>query len=238
MKKSVLLFSGGPDSTSAAYLLRKEVQLMLLTMHEPQRTRNHSEVGSATRIAQSLGLEHRIIDLASTNQLFDDVERITIGLGGGNRPGKDVTLVGFTKEVCVAPGKNEAPLSLSFLHISAAIYAAAHGMKEVIWGVHKDDDISGGWIDSYLSQFNKLVAIAGVEVSLRAPFMKYSKGQLLTAGFAAGAPLDLTFSCLIRTDGVHCGVCHGCKERAVAFRQADITDGAVMADIFIKSAQA
>lgn len=236
MNKSVMLFSGGPDSTSAAYLLQKEVPLVLLTVHEPERTRNNSEVHSATVIAQALGLEHKIINLASTNQLFDDVERITVGLGGGNRPGKVVASVGFTKEKCVAPGNHEAPLSLPFLHLTAAIYAAAHGAESVIWGVHKDDDIPAGWITSYLERFNALVEVSGVGVKLKAPFLAYSKAQLLAAGLAAGAPLEQTFSCLVRSDGVHCGACHGCHERAVAFRQADISDRAAHVGYLQKSA--
>lgn len=191
MNTSLLLFSGGPDSTSVAYLLKKEINLLLFTIYEPNRTRNHSEVHCATKIAEALGLPHKIVNISSTNDLFDGVERIAIGLGGGNRPGKVTTSVGFTKDKCVSPGRNEAPLSLPFLHLSAAIYAATHDVNEVIWGVHKDDDIPGGWIDSYISLFNEFVAIAGVDVSLRAPFAGYSKAKLLSEGLIAGRHLVL-----------------------------------------------
>ena len=236
MKPIVLLFSGGPDSTSTAYLLRGKTPILLLTIHEPQRTKNHSEVKSAIKIAQDLGFRHKVINIASTNQLFDDVDRITFGLGGGNRPGKVAASLGFTKEKCVAPGNNEAPLSLPFLHLTAAIYAAAHGSEDVVWGVHKDDDIPAGWVSTYLERFNALVEVAGVDVTLKAPFLTYSKAQLLTAGLAAGAPLEQTFSCLVRSDGVHCGVCHGCHERMIAFRQAGILDEVFGEDISQKSA--
>lgn len=219
MKKAILLFSGGPDSTSAVYLLKDSKELTLFTVHEPVHTRNNSEVACSQDIARRLSLTHKIVDIASSGQLFDDVGRIAIGLGGGNRPGKgSITSFNHSKVKCVRPDQTEAPFSLAFLHLTAAIYAAAHDIDEVVWAVHADDDIPHGWITDYVQRFNALIKIFGSEVSLVVPFVGQSKRDLLSAGLANGAPLDHTFSCLMNSNGVHCGECEGCIERSRAFK--------------------
>ncbi len=221
-RKAVLLFSGGPDSTSAAYLLKDSRNLVLFTVHEPERTRNHSEVASALKIAKGIELPHKVIDMAFSNQLFDDVERIAVGLGGGNAPGKgNILPLSLSKAKCVAPGKSEAPFSLAFLHLSAAIYAAAHDVEEIIWAVHRDDDVPAGWIAQYTEQFNMLIRCFVARVHMSTPVLGYSKRELLDLGGRAGAPLADTFSCLVNSDGTHCGSCHGCIERAAALNSFD-----------------
>lgn len=223
MQKAILLFSGGPDSTSAMYLLKSSRQLVLFTAHEPELTRNHSEVASARKIAGKLGLPHKVVNFASSGQLFDDVAHIAMGLGGGNRPGKgDLAPFSPSKVKCVSPDQVEAPFSLAFLHLSAAIYAAAHETEEVIWAVHCDDDIPIGWIAEYTKRFNALLETFGLKVFLSTPFVEYSKSELLAAGSAADAPLNDTFSCLVNPNGVHCGECHGCIERSAAFERIKV----------------
>ena len=42
-------------------------------------------------------------------------------------------------------------------------------------------------------------------------------------------PLHLTLTCISPRDGLHCGVCNKCNERRMAFKQAEIEDGAAYA---------
>jgi 7-cyano-7-deazaguanine synthase len=222
--RCLMLFSGGPDSTSATYLLKYEKDLVLFTVSEPKKIKNNSEVTSAVTIAEMLGMEHKVFDTSFGNQLFSDLSEVVIGLGGGNAPGKDIKVRGFTKYECATLGNTEMQLSIPLVHISAAIYASMHGIAEIIWGVHKDDDIPHGWIESYVSHFNTLMRVMGVSISLNVPFLGYTKAELIKKGYAAGAPLSITFSCLAKQDGIHRGICAGCREREVAFRMAGIDE--------------
>jgi 7-cyano-7-deazaguanine synthase len=41
---------------------------------------------------------------------------------------------------------------------------------------------------------------------------------------AEGLPLELTFSCIAPEDGLHCGRCNKCAERARGFARAGLAD--------------
>lgn len=219
--KQLLLLSGGPDSTAASFLLSKE-NLILFTVSEQSRSKNICEVTYAKKIAQMLGVRHIVADFSEGTQLFGDVPEIIFGLGGGNKPGKRVP--GFTKQVCVPSGKMEAPLSLAYLHLNAAIYAIAHGIDEIVWAVHADDNIPTGWIEDYVSRFNSLLSVFDFAALLKTPFLYYTKLELIQRGVAAGAPIQATFSCLNNSNFVHCGSCEGCREREKVFRVMGILD--------------
>ncbi|MHB0865482.1 MAG: 7-cyano-7-deazaguanine synthase [Minisyncoccota bacterium] len=216
-----MLLSGGPDSTSAVYLMKCD-DLHLFSVIEKRRTKNFSEIQCAKRIAQNLSLPHTVVDVSQSGELFSDIPEIVVGLGGGNRPGKVVP--GFTKQKCVPCDKLEAPLSLAYLHMNAAIFAIAHGMSEIVWAVHADDDIPKGWIASYVNQFNNLLDVFGYDARLLTPFLGISKLELVKRGYETGAPLEDTFSCLHNIDLTHCGQCEGCRERMFVFRKAGIPE--------------
>ena len=55
-----------------------------------------------------------------------------------------------------------------------------------------------------------------------APFARLQKEAVLQLG--QGLPLELTFSCIVPSEGLHCGRCNKCAERQRAFRSAGIDD--------------
>ena len=48
------------------------------------------------------------------------------------------------------------------------------------------------------------------------PFVSLTKFRVMQLG--RNCPLELTFSCVAPSDGLHCGVCNKCGERRAAFR--------------------
>ena len=223
MRNKLLMFSGGPDSTAAAYLLRESTDLSLLTLRDATGAKNVGETFAAETIAQMLNLPQKTIDIASLNSLLDDLPNTLLGLGGGNRPGKSVESLA-SKTTCVAPGAVEAPLGLQLLHLCAAIYGISHGFNSMVWAVHKDDDTGHeGWIAEYVTRFNSLMLFTGYTFQIETPFLSVRKADLFKQAAAKGAPLELSFSCLTRGADVHCGKCQGCKEREHAFLLAGIS---------------
>ncbi len=59
-------------------------------------------------------------------------------------------------------------------------------------------------------------------VELERPLARLSKPDVLDLG--RPYRLDLTFSCLAPRDGLHCGNCNKCAERAAAFVQMGLAD--------------
>jgi len=75
--------------------------------------------------------------------------------------------------------------------------------------------------------FTKVAAAAAEglrgEVAIVAPFRGLTKVQVIQRG--GSLPLGLTVSCMRPTlDGVHCGDCNKCRERAEAFAAAAVPD--------------
>jgi 7-cyano-7-deazaguanine synthase len=57
-----------------------------------------------------------------------------------------------------------------------------------------------------------------------APYLTFTKQQVIRKGRSLGLPLHLTFSCLQPRGRRHCGRCNKCEERRRAFRAAGISD--------------
>jgi 7-cyano-7-deazaguanine synthase len=222
MRKQLLMFSGGPDSTAAAYLLSATRSLSLLTLFDETGAKNTGETRAAKLIAQQLQLPHKVVEIAALNSLLDGIPNTLIGLGGANPLNKPAILLD-SKATCVGPGASEAPLGMQLLHLCAAIYGISHGFESMAWAVHKNDDICNeGWIAEYISRFNQLMNLTGHNFEIEAPFLSLTKADLVRSAYEKGAPLGLSFSCLVSGAEVHCGKCQGCVERKRAFIAAGI----------------
>ncbi len=69
----------------------------------------------------------------------------------------------------------------------------------------------------FFEQFAETLTTATeAEVTVRRPFAKMTKVQVLQ--LAEDLPLHLTFSCLSPQNGLHCGACNKCEERAGAMK--------------------
>jgi 7-cyano-7-deazaguanine synthase len=54
-----------------------------------------------------------------------------------------------------------------------------------------------------------------------APYLKFTKTQVIRKGHSLGLPLHLTFSCLQPKGHRHCGRCNKCEERRRAFEEIE-----------------
>lgn len=57
-----------------------------------------------------------------------------------------------------------------------------------------------------------------------APYLQFTKKQVIRKGRSLGLPLHLTFSCLQPNGRRHCGRCNKCEERRQAFEAVGIPD--------------
>ncbi len=61
-------------------------------------------------------------------------------------------------------------------------------------------------------------------IEIAAPLAALHKEDVIRLGLERGVPLALTMSCMQPEHGRHCGRCSKCRERQVAFREADVPD--------------
>ena len=217
-KKAVLLLSGGLDSATCLAIARSEgFACHCLSFDYGQR--HSAELRAAEQVASALGAaEQRVIDfgLAQFGGSALTDTRIAVPTDGV-QSGIPVTYV---------PARNTIMLSL------ALAWAEVLGSRDIFIGVNAVD--YSGYPDcrpEYIAAFETMANLAtraGVEgnaLTIHAPLIDLSKGDIIRAGSALGVDYGLTVSCYQADgEGRACGVCDSCRLRAEGFAAAGIGD--------------
>jgi 7-cyano-7-deazaguanine synthase len=219
-RQVVVIVSGGLDSTVLAYwFATRDSELRLLSFDYGQRHR--IELEHAAEIAGLLHCPHEIVDLSAIGRL----------LTGSALTDADVAVPDghYTDEsmrATVVPNRNAIMLDI------AVAVAIAHGADAVAFGAHAGDhaiypDCRPEFVDSFARSAR--IANEGLLAdgfTVLAPFLGYTKTQIVRIGEALAVPFERTWSCY-RGEAVHCGTCGTCTERREAFAQAGIADPTV-----------
>lgn len=219
--RTVVVCSGGLDSVTLAYRIARESELaMLLSFDYGQKHRKELEF--ATKAATALATAHKMIDLTSVGQ-----ELSNSALTGDQVDIPDGHYAEDNMRVTIVPNRNTIMLAVAFglaANIEAQTVAiAVHGGDHFIY-----PDCRPGFIDSF--QEMQRLALDGVaNIELRAPFLNYSKSEIVFEGSELGVPFEDTWSCY-KGDELHCGRCGTCVERQEAFDLAKVFDPTDYAD--------
>jgi 7-cyano-7-deazaguanine synthase len=108
------------------------------------------------------------------------------------------------------PGRNALLLS------HAAVFCSLRGAGTILLGTLKGNPFPDASPAFFRRMETALSAALNFPLSIRAPFSRLSKRQVLALG--RGFPLELTFSCLKPRGFKPCGRCNKCAERDKAFR--------------------
>jgi 7-cyano-7-deazaguanine synthase len=218
MSNSVVLLSGGLDSTTTLAIARSEGHACYcLSIDYGQRHR--AELDAAELIAFSLGaVAHRVIklDLAAFGGSALTDTNIAVPVSGV-RPGIPATYV---------PARNTIFLSL------ALAYAEVNDACDIWFGANAVD--YSGYPDcrpEYMRAFEALAnlatraAVEGRPTTLHTPIIELSKAEIIRRGMALGVDYALTVSCYLATDdGKACGCCDACRIRRDGFAAAGVAD--------------
>ncbi|EOS9897130.1 7-cyano-7-deazaguanine synthase QueC [Vibrio cholerae] len=210
MKKAVVVFSGGQDSTTCLVQALKEFdEVHAITFDYGQRHKLEIEV--AQQLAKQLGVTaHKVMDVSLLNELAissltrDDIP-VSHELQANGLPNSFV------------PGRNILFLTL------AGIYAYQIGATTVITGVC-ETDFSGypDCRDEFVQAMNQALA-KGMELPLmiRTPLMWLNKAETWALADQLGA-LDLvrhqTLTCYNGLIGDGCGECPACGLRQAGLK--------------------
>ena len=226
MKKAVILFSGGLDSTVTAAVAREEgYALYLLTIAYGQR---HSiEITRARQIAEWLDAqEHKILEL--------DLR----AFGGSALTGSlDVPLNRSPHDrnsgipVTYVPARNTIFLSL------ALAYAEVLYATKIFFGANIRDysgypDCRPEFVQAFMEVARRgtKLGVDGAEIEILTPLILMTKAEIIQRGKALHVPLHLTHSCYSpREDGSPCGRCDSCHIRQEGFGTAGFPDPALSA---------
>lgn len=211
--KALVLFSGGLDSTVlAAQLLADGAETRLLSIDYGQR--HAKELQQAEKIADALGLPHRILRLPDLGPL----------LGGSSLTDDQVELpeghyAEESMKATVVPNRNMILLALAGGH------ALSIGFDTIAYAAHAGDHtIYPDCRPEFADAMENALGLADWQnLNLHRPFVNFSKEELVRKGNELGAPLELTWSCYAGREK-HCGKCGTCVERKEAFALAKLED--------------
>jgi 7-cyano-7-deazaguanine synthase len=218
MKKAVVLYSGGLDSTTCLAIAREEgFQPFALSFSYGQRHSVELELAKAN--ARPLGAaDHLIVEF--------DYRRV-----GGSALTSDTAVpkegVGTDIPVTYVPARNT--IFLSF----ALGWAEVLGAFDIFIGVNALD--YSGYPDcrpDYIAAFETMANLAtraGVEGTgrfrIRTPLIDLTKADIIGRGLALGVDYGKTHSCYDPTaEGLACGLCDSCRLRLKGFAEAGIPD--------------
>ena len=218
MKKAVVLYSGGLDSTTCMAIARDQgFEPYALSFAYGQR--HTVELDKAREYAPLIGaVDHMVVDIdlrkMGGSALTAEIDVPKDGVVAGEIP------------VTYVPARNT--IFLSF----ALGWAEVLGAADIFIGVNALD--YSGYPDcrpEFIQAFTELANLAtkaGVEGNpyhIHAPLLNLSKGEIIQQGVALGVDYGLTHSCYDPTaDGTSCGTCDSCRLRLQGFVAAGLED--------------
>lgn len=209
---AVVVYSGGMDSYTVLHkALQSHAQIAAVSFNYGQR--HSKELDVAASVCSTLGIEHKVVDVTSINQLLAGsalTSDIDVPEGHYEEPSMQQTVV---------PNRNMILLSL------AVGYAVSIGAEKVYYGAHSGDHaIYPDCRPEFVEKMNAVCQIANYQaVEIATPYLYESKTAILTDGLAMGLDYSNTWTCYNGRERA-CGKCGACQERLEAFRDNNAVD--------------
>lgn len=220
-KTAVVLLSGGIDSsTTLAIAKNLGFSIFALTFNYGQT--HQAELQSAKKLAEQIGVARHLIFK------LDLADLVSSALTGDSEIPKMRTIKNISSEIptTYVPGRN-----LVFLSIALS-WAETIGSYDIFIGANSID--YSGYPDcrpEFIKTFQKcanLATKAGVEgknLTIHAPLISMSKGEIIKKGIELGVDYSLSHSCYDPDSlGRACGVCDSCMLRMKGFQEAGVED--------------
>lgn len=218
MKKAVILFSGGLDSTTCLAIAQSQgFDCYLLSVNYGQK--HNVELEQAKRIADRANVcVHETITLPlnhiAKSALTRDELEVPDYVDSDNIPNTYV------------PGRNTIFLSL------ALSYAESIGAYDIFAGVNAVDyshypDCRPAYIKAFedLAKLATKEGVNGETFRIQTPLIDLTKAQIIQKGITLGVDYSQTISCYRANEkGEACGQCDSCAFRQKGFKEANIDD--------------
>jgi 7-cyano-7-deazaguanine synthase len=217
-KKSVVLFSGGLDSTTCLAIAKSQgFEVYALSFRYGQK--HAIEIEKSIEIATAYQVtEHQILTLPIAN------------IGGSSLTDTDSPVPDFTGSATVpstyVPARNTIFLSYA-LGLAEVI-----GAYDIFIGANHID--YSGYPDcrpDYLHAFEQVANLAtkagreGLRFHIHAPLLQLNKAAIIQLGMSLGVAYQQTVSCYrANVNGHACGSCDSCVYRKKGFEEAGVPD--------------
>jgi len=196
--KSIILLSGGLDSTVSAVIAKKKTQpLFSLTLDYGQRAAK-MEILAARKICRALKINHKVVKIPFFKE-FSNLVMID--------PRKKVNIKKFSvlKDVWV-PNRNGL-----FINI-AACYTEYYGADLIVTGFNREEaqEFPDNTLQ-FMALMNKTLKYSTLtQVKVKSYVSDYDKKEIYKIGLKYNAPLKYIYSCYLGGKKM-CGKCASCQ---------------------------
>ena len=226
MKKAMVLFSGGVDSTTCLALaierFGKENVIPLSVFYGQKHMK---EVEAARKVLHYYGMQGMELDLSAIFS-FSNCSLL-------QHSSETVPHASYEKQLQSAEGNpvsTYVPFRNGLFLSAAASMALSKDCCCIYYGAHKDDAAGNAYPDCSEAFYNAInTAIwegSGHQLRVVAPFINQNKAQVVAEGLRLKVPYQYTWSCYEGGDKP-CGTCGTCIDRAAAFAANHTADPAL-----------
>lgn len=212
-EKVTVLLSGGLDSSAALHWAAKNYNVPLALSFDYGSKHATHELECAAWQAQSLGIEHRVIDIRPISAHL----KSALLENGGDIP--DGHYEDDNMHQTVVPFRNGI-----FLAIAAGI-AESHECGNLVIAAHSGDhSIYPDCREDFMAAMTTAISAGTYAgISIIRPFIHMGKDEIVRLGTDLGLDFSHTYSCY-KGGSLHCGTCATCMERKEAFLSSGIID--------------
>lgn len=224
--RALVLFSGGIDSTTCLGLAidkygRENVTALSIAYGQ----KHDKEIEASRKIADYYKVEHLYLNLSKIFQ-YSDCSLLS-------HSDQKIPQGAYAKQLEKTDGKpvsTYVPFRNGLFLSSAASIALSKGCSVIYYGAHSDDAAGNAYPDCS-DAFNEAMGQAiylgsGNQLTIEAPFVNWTKADVVKKGLELGVPYELTWSCYEGGEKP-CGKCGTCIDRAEAFAKNGVKDPAL-----------
>lgn len=214
MKDSIIVLSGGMDSTTLLYEYQSRIALAV--SFDYGSNHNQRELAFAALHCERLGIKHLIIPLDFIHQYFHS------SLLSGAEAVPEGNYDDENMRSTVVPFRNGIMLAV------AAGLAEDNGLQQIMMANHAGDHaIYPDCRPTFVQAMDEAVHAGTYNgVRLFTPYTNLTKGEIARRGKTLGIDYSETWSCY-KGGEHHCGKCGTCTERIEALREAGVEDKTV-----------
>lgn len=215
---ALVLASGGLDSTTLlAYAVDKHGAENVHALSIQYGQKHVREMESARMVAAHYSVELHTLDLTP---LFAESNSSLLA-----HSGREIPRDSYAEQLEAAESSlvsTYVPFRNGLFLSSAAALALSLGCSTLYYGAHHDDWAGSAYPDCS-PEFVQAMAQAieqgtGGELQMQAPFVQWSKADIVKLGLELHVPYALTWSCYEGGE-TPCGTCATCIDRARAFEE-------------------
>lgn len=221
--RALVLTSGGVDSTTClAMAVEKYGCENVVALSVSYGQKHSKEIEASKKIADYYNVEHIYLNLAEIFK-FSDCSLL-------EHSDKEIPHESYNDQIKVNDGKpvsTYVPFRNGLFLASAASIALSKNCQIIYYGAHSDDAAGSAYPDCS-EAFNNAINTAifegsGKQLTIEAPFVSWTKKEVVKKGLELKVPYELTWSCYEGNDKP-CGTCGTCIDRLAAFEANGVTD--------------